>query len=94
MSVPAAPAPETVVLAFAGLGIMLGSSLEDLEEKLPRYREALNRVIDKSTVAIPGLGDKEIGNSLQPGLCKAHDLIQRLRRVPLPPLSDLGKCWH
>src|SRR6516162_5648974 len=47
-----------IVLAFAVMGIVIGSSIGDLEAKLPRYREALNRVIDKTATAIPDLGDR------------------------------------
>jgi len=47
-----------IVLAFALLGIVIGSSIVDLEAKLPGYQEALNRVIDQTAAAIPGLGDK------------------------------------
>ena len=47
-----------IVLAFAVMGIVIGSGISDLEAKLPRYREALNHVIDKTATAIPGLGGK------------------------------------
>jgi len=46
-----------IVLAFAVLGVAIGSSIVELQAKLPRYREALNRVIDETATAIPG-GDK------------------------------------
>src|SRR6516164_6966291 len=47
-----------IVLAFAVMGIVIGSGIRDLEAKLPRYQEALNHVIDKTATAIPGLGGK------------------------------------
>jgi predicted PurR-regulated permease PerM len=47
-----------IVLAFTVLGMVIGSSIVDLEVKLPGYQEALNRVIDETATAIPGLGDK------------------------------------
>jgi predicted PurR-regulated permease PerM len=47
-----------IVLAFAVLGVVVGGSLADLEAKLPRYREALNRVMHETAAKIPGLGDK------------------------------------
>jgi predicted PurR-regulated permease PerM len=50
-----------IVLAFAVMGIVIGSGITDLEAKLPRYREALNHLIDKTATAIPGFGGKARG---------------------------------
>jgi predicted PurR-regulated permease PerM len=47
-----------IVLAFAVLGIVIGSSVVDLEAKLHGYQDALNRMIDQTATTIPGLGDK------------------------------------
>jgi predicted PurR-regulated permease PerM len=47
-----------IILAFTVLGIVIGTSISDLEAKLPRYGEALNHVIDNTATAIPGLGEK------------------------------------
>jgi predicted PurR-regulated permease PerM len=47
-----------IVLAFAVLGIVIGSSIVDLQLKLPGYQVALNRMIDQTATAIPGLGDR------------------------------------
>jgi predicted PurR-regulated permease PerM len=47
-----------IVLAFAVLGIVIGSSIVDLEAKLHGYQDALNRMVDQTATTIPGLGDK------------------------------------
>ena len=79
-----------IVLAFALLGIVIGSSIVDLEAKLPGYQEALNRVIDQTAAAIPGLGDKarvcgvffahhSLALSPRPGIAAAVWSITRFR---------------
>jgi predicted PurR-regulated permease PerM len=50
-----------IVLAVAVLGAVVGNSIADLQAKLPRYQEALNRVINDAATAIPGLGDNVKG---------------------------------
>jgi predicted PurR-regulated permease PerM len=76
-----------IVLAFAVLGIVIGSSIVDLEAKLPQYEKALDRVIDQTATAIPGLGDKakEWWETSTP---QTLDQFMRFAQVGLRALSD------
>jgi predicted PurR-regulated permease PerM len=76
-----------IVLAVTVLGVVVGSSVADLEAKLPNYREALNHVINKTAIAIPGLGDKARGwwESNTP---HTLDQVTRFVRVGLQALSN------
>lgn len=44
-----------LLVCFTALGVLMGNSFADLQEKLPRYRESLARLVDRATTEIPGL---------------------------------------
>jgi len=76
-----------IVLAVAVLGVVVGSSVVDLQAKLPRYREALDRVIDETAGTIPGLGDqaREWWETNTP---HTLDQVMRFAQVGLQALSS------
>ncbi len=76
-----------IVLAVAVLGVVVGSSAVDLQTKLPRYREALSRVIDETTGKIPGLGEqaREWWETNTP---QTLDQVMRFAQIGLQALSS------
>jgi predicted PurR-regulated permease PerM len=44
-----------ILIAFSGLGVIIGSSVADLEARLPAYEEAVTRLIKKAATRFPSL---------------------------------------
>jgi predicted PurR-regulated permease PerM len=45
-----------ILIAFTGVGLVIGNSISDLQAKLPSYRAGLTRLIESNSARIPGLG--------------------------------------
>lgn len=73
-----------LLVCFTALGILMGNSFADLQEKLPRYRESLGRLVDKATTEIPGLREGLLrrlhgsGEPLEPATRMLQALLQAL----------------
>src|SRR5579863_2342517 len=39
-----------LLVCFTALGVLMGNSFADLQEKLPRYRESFARLVDRATI--------------------------------------------
>ncbi len=82
-----------IVLAVAVLGVVVGSSVADLEAKLPQYREALKHVIVESAAVVPGLGDKA-RDLWETGTPQTLDQVIRFAQVGLQALSNFAsQCF-
>src|SRR5262245_20408328 len=72
-----------VVAAFAGLGVLVGNSFNDLATKLPHYQDSLSEMIEKAAQRFPKLA-RSIGESAGAELATGVQLV----RSALLGLSD------
>jgi AI-2 transport protein TqsA len=69
-----------ILIAFAGVGLLVGSSFQDLETKLPQYQKTLARLIPDTPLLPPSQGLVE------------PDAINRAEQVVLEHGTELAKA--
>ena len=76
-----------ILVAFSALGAVIGSSVADLEARLPAYEQAVARLINKAAAQLPGL-PPEVLAPWQHGPPLELDQVTKLAQAGLRALSD------